>query len=320
MVNRGEYTFESYAIVLNVDQTVLKLNSTLEKFGYKFQWVDASVIESDFSEILNVPKSNVRPLTIIIGRESKGISHELHNALIHNPPLGAILHMEFPGLMLLKKLNDFSVKGDVMDFLTEQIEFNKFYEFANSLLLQLRLFKNGEIRYAQFFNITSKTRQVGFRKMNVSIGAKGTYTLNDKEVERLSQKLVVKYEINDLVELAIKNFCIVYDIPDVRLRLITLVTCLESLFNLGKDQISHTVSRHLSILLSNDKNQFKENYKRIKKLYNVRSSMVHGGNYTGNIIEDYLEMSDMVREAILWCNVPGLTKEKLFDDLNSRGV
>lgn len=320
MVSSKQCTFESYAVVLNSDRTILKLNPVLEKFGYKFQWVDASELEANFSDIFNVPKVDNRPLTIIIGRESQAISHELHNALIHNPPFGEIMNMEFPGIMLLRKQNGFSVSGDIMDFVIEQSELNEFFEFANNLLLQLRLFKKGEIRYSQFFNITSKTRQVGLRKIGLSIGARGNYTLTDDEVVKLSSLLVRKYEVNSLAEIAVKNFNTVYDLPDVRLRFITLVTCLECLFNLGKDQIAHTISRHLSLILSENKTQFKENYKRIKKLYHVRSALVHGGDYKGDIVNDYLEMSDKVREAIKYCNKQGLTKEVLFDDLNSRGV
>jgi len=104
MINRGKYTFESYAIVLNADRTVLNLNPALEKLGYKFQWVNETELETDFSEIFNIPKSDDRALTIMIGREFKGISHELHNALIHTPPFGEIIHMEFPGILLLRKL------------------------------------------------------------------------------------------------------------------------------------------------------------------------------------------------------------------------
>ena len=319
MINSGKYTFESYAIVLNADKTVLKLNPKLEKLGYKFQWIDQSELEANFSEIFNVPKSNDRPLTIMIGREFKGISHELHNALVHTPPFGEIMHMEFPGILLLRKLTDFKVTGDAMDFVIEQTEFKTFFDFAKDLLLQMRLFKIGEIRYSQFFNITSVTRQVGLRKTGISIGSRGDYTLTDEEAEKLSTKLISKYEKNNLTDLAIQNFTMVYDLPDGRLRFITLVTCLESLFNLGRDQIAHTISRHLSIIISNSEEQFKESYKQIKKLYNMRSSIVHGGEYNGDIIKDYLELSDKVRVAINYCNAPNLTKEKLFEDLNSRG-
>jgi hypothetical protein len=111
----------------------------------------------------------------------------------------------------------------------------------------------------------------------------------------------------------------VYDLPDGRIRFVTLMTCLESLFNLGKDQIAHTIARHLSIIISTDKSQFNTNYTLIKKLYNKRNSIVHGGEYKGDIIQDYLDLSNKVRAAIGYCNVDGLTKEKLFEDLNSIG-
>lgn len=319
MINSGKYTFETYAIVLNADKTVLKLNAALEKLGHKFQWVDETELEANFSEIFNVPKSNDRPLTIMIGRGFRGISHELHNALIHTPPFGEIMHMEFPGILLLRKLTDFNVTGDITDIISEQATLMTFFDFANDLLLQMRLFKKGEIRYWQFFSITSETRQVGLRKTGISIGSKGDYTLTDEEAENLSKMLTAKFEANNLTELAIKNFCVVYDLPDGRLRFITLMTCLESLFNLGKDQIAHTISRHLSVIVSTNKEQFKENYKQVKKLYNKRNSIVHGGEYNGDIIQDYIELSDKVRAAIKYCNITGLTKEKLFEDLNSQG-
>jgi Apea-like HEPN len=320
MINVGKYTFESYAHILNADKSILKLNSTIENFGYKFLWVDASDFESNFSEIVNVFKSQDRPLTIMIGREYRGISHELHNALIHTPPFGQMfMHMEYPGILLLRKLTNFEVIGDHTDFTVEKNEFSAFYSFANDLILQLRLFKIGEIRYSQFFHITSQTRQIGLRKHEIAIGSAGDYTLTDAETEILSKKLVEKYECNALTELAIKNFSVVYDLPDGRIRFITLMTCLESLFNLGRDQIAHTIARHLSIILSKDKSQFNINYSRIKKLYNMRNSIVHGGEYKGDIIQDYLELSNNVRAAINYCNVDGLTKEKLFAELNSTG-
>lgn len=320
MINPGKHTFEAYAHVLNADLTLLGLNPAIEKFGYKFLWVDASDFEENFSEIVNVPKSADRLLTIIIGREQHGISHEFHNALIHTPPFGQMfMHMEYPGILLLRRLPDYEVIDEPMDFVVEQRELIEFYSFASDLLLQLRLFKAGELRYSQFFHITSESRQIGLRKTEISIGVRGDYTLTDWEVKALSKKLVAKYEANSFTELAIKNFNVVYDLPDGRIRFITLMTCLESLFNLGKDQIAHTIARHLSLILSKDKDHFKENYRRIKKLYNLRNSIVHGGEYSGNIMEDYLDLSNKVRAAINYCNIPELTKEKLFEDLNARG-
>lgn len=320
MINIGRYTFESYVHVLNADKTILKLNPAIEKFGYKFLWIDVAVFESQFSEIVNVPKRQDRPLTIIIGRNHHGISHEFHNALFHTPPFGQMfMHMEYPGILLLRKLRDFEVKGDYTDYIVEQNEFSEFYSFANDLILQLRLFKIGEIRYSMFFHITSETRQIGLRTSEVSIGSAGDYTLNDEETQALSKILLPRYQYNALTELAVKNFNVVYDLPDGRIRFITLMTCLESLFNLGKDQIAHTIARHLSIIMSKNKSEFNANYTRIKKLYNMRNSIVHGGEYKGDITQDYLDLSNKARAAINYCNSDGLTKERLFEELNSKG-
>lgn len=60
MLSTGEHILESYAHILNADRTILKLNPILEKFGYRFVWVDATEFEVNFSEIFNVPKGDLR--------------------------------------------------------------------------------------------------------------------------------------------------------------------------------------------------------------------------------------------------------------------
>jgi hypothetical protein len=50
----------------------------------------------------------------------------------------------------------------------------------------------------------------------------------------------------------------------------------------------------LAIILSQNKEQFKENYTRIKKLYNMMNSIVHGGEYKGYTVAGYLELSEKV--------------------------
>jgi hypothetical protein len=320
MIEKGEHIIESYAHVLNVDRSILKINPALEKLGYRFRWIDATEFETDFSEILNVPKNDGRSRNNMIGREFKGISEDLHNALVHSASFGQMfMHMEYPGLMLLQKIESYKIIGDLDDFIIERTSFIKFHLEVTDLLLQLRLYKIGEIRFSQLFQITSISRQIMSRKHEIAIGSFGDFKLTDEEAIELSGLLNAKYEYNSLTELAIKNFMVVYDIPDGRIRFITLMTCLESLFNLGKDQIAHTIARHLALILAGTKGPFQKNYTSIKKLYNKRNTIVHGGKYKGDIIEDYLDLSDKVRKAIVFCNQPDLTKEKIFEDLNSKG-
>ncbi len=320
MIDKGEHIIESYAHVLNADRTILKLNPALEQLGYRFRWIDATEFETDFSEILNVPKDDSRPHNNRIGREFKGISEDLRRVLVHSASFGQMfMHMEYPGLMLLHKIETYKLTGDFDDFIAEQSSFRKFYTEATDLLLQLRLFKIGEIRFSQLFQITSVSRQITSRKHEITIGSFGDFKLIDEEAEELSGLLRTKYECNGLTELAIKNFTVVYDIPDGRIRFVTLMTCLESLFNLGKDQIAHTIARHLALILSTTNEQFRENYTSIKKLYNKRNAIVHGGEYKGDLIADYLDLSDKVRAAIKFCNKSELTKQKVFEDLNMKG-
>lgn len=320
MINRGKYNIESYAHILNTDRSILKLNPIIEKFGYSFMCVTASEFEKEFSEILNIPKNTERKLTIIIGREQHGISHELHHALIHNPVFGLkFMHMEYPEIILLKKNENFELTGDFYDSSIEMNAFTSFHSFVSDLLLQLRLLKAGEIFCSQSFQITSETRQISFRRFEISIGSFGDYILNDVEVDVLSKTLKHNFESNSLTELAVKNFNIVYNLPDGRIRFITLMTCLESLFNQGKEQIAHTIARHLAIILSKNKDEFIENYTRTKKLYNARNAIVHGSEHKGNLVEDYLDLAEKVRKAINYCNKSELSKEGLFAELNTRG-
>jgi Apea-like HEPN len=97
------------------------------------------------------------------------------------------------------------------------------------------------------------------------------------------------------------------------------MTCLESLFNLGRDQITHTVSRHLSIILSTNATEFQLNYKRIKKLYGIRSTIVHGGTTNEKIEDVTYELQDKVSKAMLYCFKTDLNKSELFDKLNQSG-
>ncbi len=52
MLSLGEHTLESYAHILNVDRTILKLNNVLKKFGYEFLWIDTSEFEKIFLKYL----------------------------------------------------------------------------------------------------------------------------------------------------------------------------------------------------------------------------------------------------------------------------
>ena len=60
-------------------------------------------------------------------------------------------------------------------------------------------------------------------------------------------------------------------------RFTMLTVVLESLFTTGKDEIAHKVSERIAFLLEKDPMMRHEVFKLVKKIYGVRSTIVHGG-------------------------------------------
>ena len=100
------------------------------------------------------------------------------------------------------------------------------------------------------------------------------------------------------------------------------MTALESLFNSGTSQIAHTISRHLSLIISKNKEEFHRKYKEIKKLYGTLNKIVHGigvNRQKVDLEKSMLNLQVLTREAILHCLESGIGKNELFDHLDSRG-
>ena len=124
---------------------------------------------------------------------------------------------------------------------------------------------------------------------------------------------------NQLTELAIDNFNLSYNIVDVRTKYLSLMTCLESLFNTSTNQISHTVSRHLALIISKNIDEFNNNYRRIKELYGIRNRIVHGGTVSEDISKATDDLQEKARIAINDCLKTNLNKLQLFEKFNVMG-
>lgn len=79
------------------------------------------------------------------------------------------------------------------------------------------------------------------------------------------------------LKLAFENFEISYEAPNRMLSFLSLMISLEVLFNQGPGGVKQKISRAGAVLLGKDKNQSKDIYGEVKKLYKKRSSLVHRG-------------------------------------------
>jgi len=75
-----------------------------------------------------------------------------------------------------------------------------------------------------------------------------------------------------------------------KVRMITLVTGLESLFNTSSEQVGYTLKERCSFFLSNDPDTRLEIGRKIKKIYRLRSQFVHGQGVDDKALLNDLEL------------------------------
>lgn len=315
------FTIEGYAVFRNVDSSVLLLNPVLEDYGFKFVTISVAEFEENFSALLNIPKNFTSEMTVNI--EDMEVSWEFCQLLSSNPEFRIPYENEYK-YVFLKQLDQhtFTIINnsiDRSDFIEPQINLDN---FTRSLVQSLRLFKNGDVESNIQFQIEVNDRsligQAG--KIYGPLHSRSIMQILPEDIPRFRDHFTLDFTPNDLVKLALENFNTTYSVMDTKVKFITLMTSLESLFNQGRDQITHIVSRHLSLIISQNVSEFTTNYSRIKKLYKMRSEIVHGSKVKGNIYEGIEDLQNLVRHAINYCQTLSITKKQLFEKLNAAGV
>lgn len=317
------YETESYALFKNVDETILKLNPIIKETGYVFVSFDLAELEKKFSDLYSLP-SKYNTERLLKMEEGVVISNEFYQAYI-NHSLGGINLTESHEIFFLKRIENFHI--EVINNVVQSSDSMKvaleFKNFTTILIKKLRLFKNGFIMSPVHFQISKKYRHVGkkFTRGILQSSSRTVYSILDNEITELKNHLNQKFETNDLTRLAEMYFENCYELFDDKAIIINLITALESIFNRSNNQISHIIARHLSLIISSNKEEFRINYKRIKKIYGYRSQIVHGQKieFKENILELTNELYDLTRKAIIHCFNLEMDKDEFFDYLNAKG-
>jgi hypothetical protein len=331
------YWVETYALFTNVDEQILKFNTIVEPLGYTFIAVNLTDIERNFSALLSLPAKYESNAKISISGRAGFLTNEFYEALMNNPNFGVNL-LSHGRAILLKRTEDY--KQDiiedrsglsVIDLDTSPMfkASQELHEFLEDLILNFRLIKTGDPDYLFQFQITKESRRVVSRKSRANGRQFNVRTFDFSALEltelklRMQSGMASKVRVNELTQLALSNFILSYEIIDLKTRFVTLTTALESLFNNAKGEITHVISRHLALIVSTNKPEFASNYKHVKKLYAIRTSLVHGAPTPKDLVSRLQELEDYVRKAINYCiqldpsEVP--TAAILFEWLNAAG-
>lgn len=317
------YQYESYAIFANTDPSILLLNPLIEPYGFTFKIFDLQKLYEDFSAVFGIAKDEAPKALTTLQNFNITTSLEFCQAIQGTPGFGldVVMRNQLCMLKIIEPSTQEVINNSVNTTLLMRV-FKKLTDFTDTLLLQLRLLKTGDI-YSPFpFQIASVTRNILSRMASAPVH-NGTqlFSLTESDVEKFKASFRLTFEATPLVSLAMGHFQMAYQIKDPRIRFITLMTALESIFNVGSEQITHIVSRHLAMVTSSNAVEFEKAYKENKKLYGHRSQIVHGtgkGNNDPALLE---ELENKLRTAIRYCMEQHSDKDKkeLFTYLNSSG-
>lgn len=318
MNSRQDIEIENYALFTGVNESILKLNPFISKLGFEFIYLNASKLEKGYKKLFNAPQVCVSQRSV---KFSSGVivSREFYDSFNAQP----FVKFGANGLFLLKKNTTYFQKvenGLVQINVAAMVETQ---DFALKLERTLRLFKNGDVFVPILFEIETDSRNIcskydtGFSSNNPT----SIYDIQNNEARKLNELLLQENNPTVLTELAEKYFFGSYYLNNASERIVNLMTALESIFNRNPNQISHVIARHLSLIISSDKEEFSVNYARIKKLYTIRSKIVHGQSTIpqseqGNIVS---ELQNITRQAILYCLNSNMNKDELFSYLNCKG-
>jgi Apea-like HEPN len=315
-----EYLFinmrKIYALFRNVDESILKLNQYMT--GYQFVKFDLSEVEKEFYQLFGLPKDFTAQQ--FISFDGKELTKDFYDAIINSHLTEWDVlergYMIFLEICELEQDENEQIKTD-----NSRQNLSTTFEYVNHLVKCLRLIFSGYVAATTIFEINLSNKHI-FSKISdgLNLIREKNLDIDESKFEQFDNLIKKSFpDINDL-SLAVENFDTSYRIEDKRVRFIILITALESILNFGRDQIAHTIARHSSLLISNTKQEFHDNYSRIKKLYNERSSLVHGSGEKNTLQDTDIDFAEeLVRIAIVFWINKGTNKKQLFDYFNALG-
>ena len=121
------------------------------------------------------------------------------------------------------------------------------------------------------------------------------------------------------LRLALDNFSHAFCVAQPHLEFITLMICLEAIFNDGRTELRNKVARGCAVLLGASPVSSRRVFREVRELYDKRSALVHSGDTTKIGAGDTAQLLEIVRESLLRAVLLDLPKDVLVSGLNELG-
>lgn len=121
------------------------------------------------------------------------------------------------------------------------------------------------------------------------------------------------------ISFALENYLQSYRVSQIELEFISLMLAFEAIFNDGKQELRHKISRSCAVLLGKTKRSSRIVFKDIRNLYDKRSVLVHTGDRAKITHADVISLKNYVRRSLLQVVQLGLPKDQLSVELTEAG-
>jgi len=267
-------------LVANVDSTILKLKF---KHGFEIKSMADEEGTELFSNLLSLPQLEVYS-KFLVNVPCINYSEKKYY-LIHN------------SLKMDKKELTKIISSKAQKFAVDYVQ-----GYLKPIIRLMRLFKEGNIcmpLYCFYINEKEPERLMGMGTTRHIVNE--PFTLNSNELTDL-EKFIRDTKIpftHPYLQLAFDNFELSYEIRNHNLSFLPLMIALEILFNPGKMELRYRISRNTAVLLGGNNDEYsKKIFSKVKRLYDLRSEVVHTGKKTIIKKDDLLLLRHYVRESI----------------------
>lgn len=343
----AEQISEIYYYIEGLDETVLKINSFIKDLDFEFQKFNLKDFENKFIRFFTLEDDYEK-----YGKEGTNFSGKMNYTTtafkygLENFYLINKFELESREYIVL--LRDYNKNSDLLftslyelmdeeeieDMNEEEKEGLKGYnESKNSLenfVNKLRLFKEGHLRLISAFKITGDNTFIGslnpfLLRFDIAKSYpfyKG-YSLLDEEIKEIGEHIQDDLDMPPYLDIAFKSFIQSYNIDDLKIKFLLLITSLESIYTVNTIGIKKTLMKHVGKTISKNKKEYDDISTEIKCLYKKRSDISHGKEIAIEN-DDLITLETIVRRVIKkvkWYYLPEVkepTKEALHNYLKTK--
>lgn len=209
------------------------------------------------------------------------------------------------------------------NFIEKWFDRGRYIARINEKIKLMRLFKEGQIETKGSYVYEKKGKKIEpilSSGLGVAPHKDIPYTLTVSEKDELGQFLK-KYTTPlkpEFLQLAFENLDQSYSVEHDELAFLTLMIGVEVIFNDGKQELKYRITRGMAILLGTLYSP-REIYDKMRKLYDMRSRLVHTARHDDLVFHDILGLRFLLRTAILKLMDLQISKDKLSELLTISG-